>query len=78
MEFIGSRYERAQLEAAQKTGEATMIVVYGRRVEKTMLIEKAFSNRRLLKFDGVEGKSDTFQMSQFMSTLRRHFPDSKL
>lgn len=55
-----------------------MIVVYGRRVEKTMLNEKAFSNRRLLKFEGVEGKSDTFQMSQFMSTLRRHFPDSKL
>jgi hypothetical protein len=79
MKFIGRTYELAQLAAVQKAGEAAMIVVYGRRrVGKTTLIEKAFGNRQLLKFEGVEGKPEAFQMAQFMATLRRHFPQSKI
>jgi AAA+ ATPase superfamily predicted ATPase len=79
MKFIGRSHELTQLAAAQKAGESAMIVVYGRRrVGKTTLIEKAFGDRRLLKFEGVEGKSDAFQMAQFMATLRRYFPQPKV
>ena len=79
MRFIGRRCELAQLAAAQSSGEAALIVVYGRRrVGKTTLIEKAFGDRRLLKFEGVEGKPDSFQISQFMATLRRYFSQPKV
>lgn len=79
MRFIGRINELAQLAVVQKAGEAAMIVVYGRRrVGKTTLIEKAFGDRRLLKFEGVEGKPDEFQIAQFMATLRRHFPQPKV
>lgn len=75
MKFIGRVQELAQLAAAQAADEAAMIVVYGRRrVGKTTLIEKAFGGRRLIKFEGLEGKSDAVQIAHFMATLRRTFP----
>ncbi|MBL8889241.1 MAG: hypothetical protein JNL67_04635 [Planctomycetaceae bacterium] len=79
MKFIGRRDELAQLDAAQQSGEAALIVVYGRRrVGKTTLIEHAFHDRRLLKFEGIEGKAEAFQIAQFMATLRQHFPKAKI
>ncbi|XZE19887.1 ATP-binding protein [Pirellulaceae bacterium SH449] len=77
MKFIGRTSELSQLLAAKRGDEAMMILVYGRRrVGKTTLIEKAFGDRKLLKFEGVEGKSDTFQIAQFAATLRKFFSRS--
>ncbi len=79
MRFIGRNFELAQLAETEKSSEAALIVVYGRRrVGKTTLIEKAFENRRLLKFEGVEGKPDAFQIAHFAATLRRFFKRSRL
>jgi AAA+ ATPase superfamily predicted ATPase len=79
MKFIGRYDELAQINAAQQSGEAALIVVYGRRrVGKTTLIEQAFRECRLLKFEGIEGKPAAFQISQFMATLRQHFPKAKI
>jgi len=37
---------------------ATLVIVYGRRrVGKTTIIERAYSDRNLLKLEGVEGGS---------------------
>ena len=63
MKFIGRTTELAQIHAACKTGEASLIVVYGRRrVGKTTLIEKAISETRVLKFEGIEGKPEVYQV----------------
>lgn len=79
MKFIGRTTELAQIHAACKTGEASLIVVYGRRrVGKTTLIEKAFSETRVLKFEGIEGKPEVYQIAQFATTLRKHFPNAKV
>ncbi|MCU0718710.1 MAG: ATP-binding protein [Pirellula sp.] len=77
MKFIGRINELSNLEAIKRDKESSLIVIYGRRrVGKTTLIERAFGDRRLLKFEGVEGKSDAFQISQFVATLRKHFQQS--
>ena len=61
MKFIGRHDELAQINATQQSGEAALIVVYGRRrVGKTTLIEQAFRECRLLKFEGIEGKPAAF------------------
>lgn len=74
MQFIGRANELEELKAAQQSGQASLIVVYGRRrVGKTTLIEKAFAKSRMIKLEGVEGKSPEFQVANFAATIRQHF-----
>ncbi len=55
--FIGRHYELEQLYETNNADEASIIIVYGRRrVGKTELIERAFRERNLLKFEGIEGQ----------------------
>ncbi|MEQ1825953.1 MAG: hypothetical protein ABL921_08390 [Pirellula sp.] len=79
MRFIGRNLELSQFAELEKAGEAALIVVYGRRrVGKTTRVEKAFASRHLVKFEGIEGKSDAFQIAHFAATLRRYFKHPKI
>lgn len=52
------------------------MVVYGRRrVGKTFLLEHTFRNRKLLKFEGVEGRTQEGQIEAFLYQLARHVGD---
>ncbi|MBM3191998.1 MAG: ATP-binding protein, partial [Chlamydiae bacterium] len=53
--FIGRKAEIQTIEKAANAGEATILIVYGRRrVGKTELIEHVLQDRKLLKIEGVE------------------------
>ena len=65
--FIGRQYELKQLTEIEKKKEASIIVTYGRRrVGKTELLEQAFRNRNVLKFEGIEGLSQKDQLKHVM------------
>jgi uncharacterized protein len=79
LSFIGRFHELEQLNSVSNRKQAALVIVYGRRrVGKTTLVEHAFAKRGLLKFEGVEGKSDRFQIELFASTLRKLFPKASL
>lgn len=53
--------------------------MYGRRrVGKTTLIHKAFGDRRLLKFEGLEGQPPRVQRANFLQEMSRHFNEPTL
>ncbi len=52
--FIGRTFELEKLEKIGSAHEASIIVMYGRRrVGKTELLEQAFRERNILKFEGI-------------------------
>ena len=56
--FVGRNHELEKLSEISNSGEASIVVVYGRRrVGKTELLEQAFRKRNILKFEGIEGAS---------------------
>ncbi len=53
--FVGRTYWWRRLKEIDEKNEATVIVIYGRRrVGKTELIEQFFSDRKVLKFEGIQ------------------------
>lgn len=61
--FIGRSNELEDLKQIGNAGEASIIVVYGRRrVGKTELLEQAFRDRNILKFEGIENAPHEQQM----------------
>ena len=77
--FVGRRDELLQFEQLKEDAGAKILVVYGRRrVGKTTLIHKAFSDRRLLKFEGIEGRPPRIQRENFLQEMSRHFNDPSL
>lgn len=68
--FINRTVEVKELEQLSKGAEPKIIIVYGRRrVGNTELIEKVFGNRRLMKFEGLEGADDQAQRKEFLRQL---------
>ena len=68
--FTGRESEVAKLHEIAVSNESSIIIVHGRRrVGKTELIEQTFRKRNLLKFEGVEGKSEAFQKQRFIEQL---------
>ena len=68
--FKGRAEEQERLRALASTGQAKLVVVYGRRrVGKTKLIEQTLADRRLLKFEGLERQSKSKQLAHFANTL---------
>lgn len=70
--FIGRHYEMAYLNSIKEMDTARILIVYGRRrIGKTELLEQAFRQRNLLKFEGQEqldeAKQMEFVMQQFAS-----------
>lgn len=62
-----------------EAGEASIVIVYGRRrVGKTELVEQAFCDRNLLKFEGIEGLSEKAQMQGVLRQIALYAEDPYL
>ncbi len=58
---------------------ATLVIVYGRRrVGKTTIIERAYSDRNLLKLEGVEGGSKSKQLETALLMLSTKLRDPSI
>src|ERR1700722_5327921 len=78
-EFIGRKVELERISEIEHLANPVIIVVYGRRrIGKTELIEYAFSKRNLLKFEGLEGKTELEQISLVLHQLARYAEDPKI
>lgn len=74
--FVGRIDELKYIKNATKTGEAGILVVYGRRrIGKTELIEHALGERNLLKLEGVEDGDTQAQMVRVIYQLSKAFDD---
>lgn len=68
--FIGRVAELKKIATVRQQAEAQILVVYGRRrVGKTELLEQAFRDRNLLKFEGIEGLSPAEQFAHVLKQL---------
>jgi AAA+ ATPase superfamily predicted ATPase len=68
--FIGREFEFVRLKKIAASKEASIIVMYGRRrIGKTELLEQAFKDRNILKFEGIEGLGEKEQLANAMSQL---------
>ena len=69
-EFIGRVRELKALERLINSDEAGLAVVYGRRrVGKSFLLRRAFSDRKTLFFEGLEDRSKHRQIEIFIAQL---------
>lgn len=74
--FIGRKEEMKYILEASKTGEAGILVVYGRRrIGKTELIEHVLHDRNLLKLEGVEDGDTKSQMVRVLYQLSKALDD---
>lgn len=74
--FIGRERELTELQTLASTTEPHILVVYGRRrIGKTSLLQKAFANRNIIKFEGLEGKDQSIQRENFLEQLSRYAND---
>lgn len=68
--FIGRARELLKLQKIGESGEASIVIMYGRRrIGKTELLEQAFKDRNILKFEGIEGLAPQEQFVNVMSQL---------
>lgn len=75
-QFIGRKFELSRLAQIAAADEASLVVVYGRRrVGKTELVEQAFRNRNMIKFEGIEGEPESSQMKQVLSQFSEYAGD---
>jgi len=74
--FIGRNDEIKYTLGATRTGEASILVVYGRRrVGKTELIEHVLHDRNLIKLEGVEDGNTQAQMTRVLYQLSKAMND---
>jgi AAA+ ATPase superfamily predicted ATPase len=77
--FLGREYEIARLSEIAARREASIVVVHGRRrVGKTSLVHHVFGKRNLIKLEGIEGESRTYQINSFLQQLAHHFKEPLL
>lgn len=77
--FVGRNDEIKRIFEAAQAGEASIIVVYGRRrVGKTELIEHTLCERNLLKLEGVEGGDSQAQMVRALYQLSKALGDPNI
>lgn len=71
MHFLGREHEVALLRDWHKERDGSYLtVIYGRRrIGKTRLVEEAFQDIPLLKFEGLEGESTAAQQRHFLDRL---------
>lgn len=72
-DFLGRQEELQLLKTPNWRGHAELIVIYGRRrVGKTALVEHAFQDQPLWKFEGLEGDPAKDQIRCFLTDLVRY------
>ena len=77
--FIGRTEEIKVLNEVSASGEASIVVAYGRRrVGKTTLIEHVYRKRNLLKFEGLEVGDAKKQRQHFLDQLADYSEDPKI
>lgn len=78
MEFLGRDSEIQNLSSHDFSQKSKLTVVYGRRrVGKSTLVRKAFHDRSLLCFEGLEGESTPVQKKEFLSQLFKQLGSAK-
>ncbi len=76
MKFVGREEQIEYIRQAKSAGEASILVVYGRRrIGKTELIEHTLSGKNLIKLEGVEGGNMQEQMYRVLYQLSKAFGD---
>lgn len=74
--FIGRKDEMKIVNEACQSGEAAIVVVYGRRrVGKTEMIEHTLQDRNLIKLEGVENGDTQAQMYRILYQLSKIVDD---
>ncbi|SCA63912.1 Uncharacterized protein SCG7109_BO_00020 [Chlamydiales bacterium SCGC AG-110-M15] len=77
--FVGRTRELKKLHDIDEESEPSIVIVYGRRrVGKTELLEQAFRDRNILKFEGIEGLSEAEQFANAMRQLANYVQDDLL
>lgn len=77
--FTGRSLEQKMLAKIASSNEASVVIMYGRRrVGKTELLEQAFKDRNILKFEGIEGSPETIQQAFVMRKLSQYADESLL
>ncbi|MCK5797611.1 MAG: hypothetical protein KAI47_10530 [Deltaproteobacteria bacterium] len=75
--FIGRTKEWERLERIVASQQSAIIVVHGRRrVGKTELLEQFFRQRHVVKFEGIEGKDESYQRRAFSMQLVGYLGES--
>lgn len=68
--FVGREFEQSRIQEAANSGEASILIVYGRRrIGKTELIEHSLGQRKLIKMEGAEGGNTKDQMERVLFQL---------
>lgn len=74
--FIGREYEKNKLSAIDASKESAIVIIHGRRrVGKTELIEQTYKDRNILKFEGLENRSEEAQRNQVLLQLAKYTND---
>ncbi|MBB70864.1 MAG: hypothetical protein CMF50_00510 [Legionellales bacterium] len=69
-QFVGRQFEQQRIGQMLDRHKASILIVYGRRrVGKTELLEQTFSQRNILKFEGIRGQTESEQRMQVMTQL---------
>src|SRR5471030_3096264 len=77
--FIGREFELDRLNEIKNQKTARIIVTYGRRrVGKTEFIEQGLRDRHIIKFEGIEGKSEQEQMALVVEQLATYTGEKSL
>lgn len=77
--FIGRGPEWKRLTALGESNTPSILVVYGRRrVGKTELLEQCFGERNILKFEGIQGKSQEEQRTHVLWQVSEYVQDPLL
>jgi AAA+ ATPase superfamily predicted ATPase len=71
--FVGRKFEWSRLTAIGVAKEPSILIVYGRRrIGKTELLEQVYANRSILKFEGIQGKSQKDQITHVLWQLSEY------
>ena len=77
--LIGRAYPFEYLQKVGQASEASILIMYGRRrVGKTTLLEQAFRQRNVLKFEGIEGQPEARQQKHVLEQLAEYAQDPVL
>lgn len=71
--FIGREQELSLLRGIKYQEKSAITAIYGRRrIGKTSLVENAFNEKNLIKFEGLEDQDEQTQREHFRATLALH------
>lgn len=79
MKFVGRVKEIFDLNQLFKSKESKLAVIYGRRrIGKSCLVDHFMSDKKHLRFEGLEGGRTKAQLAQFVSDLSKQLNDDLL